>query len=147
MIAPKALFARRKMGGLYETLSCSAYSLDQRANMRFSAPESLIFCIEQFVNKVLEIIEVNKQALIYDYFNGVTYYLNNNSIYKTTNRAELMEIKNKYDSGEYGLFSECIFLKEHNELPYVMFKNGLMGYVDEENNYEYYFTCAKKNLN
>ena len=98
---------------------------------------------DKHIKEIVDSIDTS----LYDYFNGVTYYLNNNSIYKTTNRAELMEIKNKYDSGEYGLFSECIFLKEHNELPYVMFKNGLMGYVDEENNYEYYFTCAKKNLN
>ena len=102
---------------------------------------------EKFVNKVLEIIEVNKQALIYDYFNSVTYYMNNDCIYHASNRTEVMDIKNKYDNGEYGLFTECIFLKEHNELPYLMFKNGLMAYVDEENNYEYYFTCAKKNLN
>lgn len=102
---------------------------------------------EKFIKKVLEIIEVNKEALIYDYFNTVTYYINADNIYKSNNRTEVMDIKNKYDSGEYGLFTDCIFLKEHNELPYVMFKNGLMAYVDEENNYEYYFTCANKNIN
>ena len=102
---------------------------------------------EKFVNKVLEIIEVNKQALIYDYFNSVTYYMNSDCIYHISNRTEAMDIKNKYENGEYGLFTECIFLKEHNDLPYLMFKNGLMAFVDEENNYEYYFTCAKKNVN
>lgn len=100
----------------------------------------------KFIEKILEIIETNKTALDYDYFNKVYYYINDETIISIKDRSELMELKNKYNSGEYGLFTNCIYLNNFNELPYVLIKNGLMSFVDEENNHHYYFTCAKKTL-
>lgn len=101
---------------------------------------------EDFVKKVFEIVNVNKEALVYDYFNKVTYFINSDNVYSITDRAEVIEIKNKYENGEYGLFTDSIFLKEVNQTPYILLKEGLIAYVDEDNNYEYYFSRMNKKI-
>ena len=99
-----------------------------------------------FINTIMEIMKTNSSALIYDYFKTLSYFINNESFIEITDRKELMDIKKLYDSGEYTLFTDCVFLEKEDNNPLLLRKNGAMMYVNEEDECEFYFDCVRNNI-
>lgn len=97
----------------------------------------------EFIKKIYEIIRVNNEVLEYDYFNSLTYFLDNDNIITSIDRNDVKEVKSKYDNGEYILFPECIFLNKENENPLILRKNGVIMFVNENNDCEIFFDAVR----
>lgn len=94
---------------------------------------------EGFAVTLTNIFETIRDVLGYDYFETLKVFIDKDTIINITNRKELLEIKDKYDTNEYTLFNEIIFLGKNDENPLILKKNGMFMCVDANNNAEMYF--------
>lgn len=98
---------------------------------------------KKFIENVLDIINCLREIINFDYFKSVSYIIDSESFIEIKDKKELKELKNKYDSGEYSLFTNA---QEVNDNIILLRRNGIIMLVDKDNNSEVYFEPSRSKI-